>query len=224
MHPNRPPTPPSYSFATDSSYVNKEHTQQIQQQQIDEYFSRNTKTPSIPTVQDFGKGIPNDQLKPDQSVYKVQFRCNRRFNYYYLSADTNIDVKINDSVIVQGDRGYDLGEVTKIIHNKQLHGCHTVKRIFRIATTEDMNSYTLLREDEAEALEFCKELIKEKELDMEVVEAEYQWDRRRLTFYYTSPEQRIDFRELVRQLFKIYKTRIWMYQINHQLKTTEFRK
>ncbi|KDN39652.1 hypothetical protein RSAG8_08680, partial [Rhizoctonia solani AG-8 WAC10335] len=46
-------------------------------------------------------------------------------------------------------------------------------------------------------------------LPMEVIDAEYQWDRRKLTFYYVA-ERRIDFRELVRELFRLYKTRIWM--------------
>lgn len=44
---------------------------------------------------------------------------------------------------------------------------------------------------------------------MEILDAEWQWDRRKLTFYYTS-DQRVDFRELVRELFRIWKTRVWL--------------
>lgn len=47
------------------------------------------------------------------------------------------------------------------------------------------------------------------DLPMEVCDAEWQWDRRKLTFYYTS-DARVDFRELVRELFRVYKTRVWM--------------
>ncbi|KAI9312258.1 PSP1 C-terminal conserved region-domain-containing protein [Dichotomocladium elegans] len=48
---------------------------------------------------------------------------------------------------------------------------------------------------------------------MDIVDAEYQWDRRKLTFYFVA-ERRVDFRELVRDLFRIYKTRIWMCSVN----------
>jgi cell fate regulator YaaT (PSP1 superfamily) len=47
------------------------------------------------------------------------------------------------------------------------------------------------------------------DLPMEVCDAEWQWDRRKLTFYYTA-DTRVDFRELVRELFRVYKTRVWM--------------
>ena len=48
------------------------------------------------------------------------------------------------------------------------------------------------------------------DLAMEITDAEWQWDRRKLTFFYLA-DQRVDFRELVRELFRLYKTRIWMY-------------
>ena len=63
--------------------------------------------------------------------------------------------------------------------------------------------------DEAKCLAIVQAKSRQKNLPMEIVDAEYQWDRRKLTFFFVS-EQRIDFRELVKDLFKIYKTRIWM--------------
>lgn len=80
--------------------------------------------------------------------------------------------------------------------------------------------------DEAKALQLCQSKVRAKKLPMEVIDAEYQWDRRKLTFYFVA-EKRIDFRELVRELFRydfpempdhpltdifdrLYKTRIWM--------------
>ncbi|KAK9708463.1 hypothetical protein K7432_009618 [Basidiobolus ranarum] len=59
----------------------------------------------------------------------------------------------------------------------------------------------------------CQAKVRQKKLPMEVMDAEYQWDRRKLTFYFIA-ERRIDFRELVRDLFKIYKTRIWMCAVS----------
>jgi len=64
-------------------------------------------------------------------------------------------------------------------------------------------------QDELKALALCQTKVRAKKLPMEVVDAEYQWDRRKLTFYFVA-EKRIDFRELVRELFRLYKTRIWM--------------
>ncbi|CEG84642.1 Putative PSP1 family protein [Rhizopus microsporus] len=69
--------------------------------------------------------------------------------------------------------------------------------------------FIMKAQDEQKALEICQQRIKQRKLPMKVVDAEYQWDRRKLTFYFEA-EHRIDFRELVRELFKIYKTRIWM--------------
>ncbi|KAJ3723800.1 PSP1 C-terminal conserved region-domain-containing protein [Lentinula raphanica] len=63
--------------------------------------------------------------------------------------------------------------------------------------------------DEMKALQLCQSKVRAKKLPMEVVDAEYQWDRRKLTFYFVA-DKRIDFRELVRELFRLYKTRIWM--------------
>ena len=80
--------------------------------------------------------------------------------------------------------------------------------------------------DEQKALQLCQSKVRAKKLPMEVIDAEYQWDRRKLTFYFIA-EKRIDFRELVRELFRyvaeymlytfrlsshrrLYKTRIWM--------------
>jgi cell fate regulator YaaT (PSP1 superfamily) len=88
---------------------------------------------------------------------------------------------------------------------RELH----IKRIFRLATPDEVNLLLVKGQDEHKALVVCQQKTKQRKLPMEVVDAEYQWDRRKLTFYFEA-ENRIDFRELVRELFKIYKTRIWM--------------
>lgn len=87
------------------------------------------------------------------------------------------------------------------------------KMIYGKATSQDTQSLAMKMQDEAKALELCRSKVRQRKLPMEVVDAEYQWDRRKLTFYFVA-EKRIDFRELVRELFRLYKTRIWMASLN----------
>ncbi|KAI7907284.1 PSP1 C-terminal conserved region-domain-containing protein [Cokeromyces recurvatus] len=181
---------------------------QQQQQQIDEYFSPTT---AVIDVQYLGKGISIQQLDKKSIVYQIQFKSNYQFDYFYIQPeDTLMRVQLNDMVIVEADRGYDLGRIIHILPQKSLPDhVHNLKRIFRHANSAELSTYELKRQDEEKALIICQAKIKQKNLNMEVVDAEYQWDRRKLTFYFKADE-RIDFRELVRELFKIYKTRIWM--------------
>ncbi|KAK4510867.1 uncharacterized protein ATC70_005302 [Mucor velutinosus] len=181
--------------------------QQLQQQQIDEYFSPTT---AAIDVQYLGKGLPIDQLEPGQTVYLVQFKGDYRSDWFYVQHDDKIRIQLNEMVIVEADRGYDLGKVIDTSQTSCLEkGVTSVKRIFRHANPAELATHQLKQQDEHKALVICQAKIKQKNLNMEVVDAEYQWDRRKLTFYFKANE-RIDFRELVRELFKIYKTRIWM--------------
>ncbi|KAJ2590330.1 hypothetical protein H4R99_007142, partial [Coemansia sp. RSA 1722] len=87
-----------------------------------------------------------------------------------------------------------------------------VKRIFRVADQRevaDLMSNKVF--DEQKALSMCQSKVQQRKLSMCVVDAEFQFDRRKLTFYFTAG-RRVDFRELVRELFKHFKTRIWMCQ------------
>ncbi|KAJ2745917.1 hypothetical protein GGI20_001796 [Coemansia sp. BCRC 34301] len=87
-----------------------------------------------------------------------------------------------------------------------------VKRIFRVADQREvadlMNNKVV---DEQKALSMCQDKVLQRKLSMHVADAEFQFDRRKLTFYFTA-DRRVDFRELVRELFKHFKTRIWMCQ------------
>ncbi|KAF8330349.1 PSP1 C-terminal conserved region-domain-containing protein [Cantharellus anzutake] len=83
------------------------------------------------------------------------------------------------------------------------------KRIYAKASAQDAQLLMSKQADETKALQLCQSKVRAKKLPMEVVDAEYQWDRRKLTFYFIA-DRRIDFRELVRELFRLYKTRIWM--------------
>ncbi|KAI9307655.1 PSP1 C-terminal conserved region-domain-containing protein [Cunninghamella echinulata] len=193
------------------------------------------------TLNDVGKGIPLNQLHPEAIIYMIEFKS-RRIDFFYFdfhqqqqmmlnSPSTTISstsshlsafsVGLGDLVIVEADRGKDLGKIAMIgltsdqkelllqepieIVPEQIF----IKRIYRLATPEEINMLLIKSQDEQRALVICQQKVKQRKLQMEVVDAEYQWDRRKLTFYFEA-EKRIDFRDLVREMFKIYKTRIWM--------------
>mmetsp|Transcript_9551 Transcript_9551/g.17337 ORF Transcript_9551/g.17337 Transcript_9551/m.17337 type:complete len:1215 (-) Transcript_9551:353-3997(-) len=92
-------------------------------------------------------------------------------------------------------------------------GVGDLKRIIRLATHDEVCLLTVKREEEDELLRICRTKVGQRALPMRVVDAEYQFDRHKLTFFFEA-EGRIDFRELVRDLFSIYKTRIWMQQLD----------
>ncbi|KAJ2060251.1 hypothetical protein GGI17_003881 [Coemansia sp. S146] len=90
-----------------------------------------------------------------------------------------------------------------------------VKRIFRVADQREVADLTNNKvKDEQKALSMCQDKVQQRKLSMYVADAEFQFDRRKLTFYFTA-DRRVDFRELVRELFKHFKTRIWMCQLTH---------
>ena len=88
-----------------------------------------------------------------------------------------------------------------------------MKRIMRVATHDEISLLEVKRDEEEELLKICSTKARQRGLQMSVVDAEYQFDRNKLTFFFQA-EGRIDFRELVRDLFSMYKTRIWMEQID----------
>jgi hypothetical protein len=92
-------------------------------------------------------------------------------------------------------------------------GVGDLKRIMRLATHDEVCLLTVKREEEDELLRICRTKVSQRALPMRVVDAEYQFDRHKLTFFFEA-DGRIDFRELVRDLFSIYKTRIWMQQLD----------
>ncbi|KAI8340238.1 PSP1 C-terminal conserved region-domain-containing protein [Chlamydoabsidia padenii] len=150
----------------------------------------------------------------------VEFKGGRAEIYHGRSF-----VRQEDWVIVEADRGQDLGKiVAKDLTWDQAQlllptTTPSPKQICRLATTSEITLLVTKRQDEQKALLICQSKSKQKNLLMDIVDAEYQWDRRKLTFYFIA-DRRIDFRELVRDLFKIYKTRIWMCSVNSVGKQT----
>lgn len=118
-------------------------------------------------------------------------------------------------VIVGGDRGKDVGKVKKVFTNKNDVPRSVNEgpgRVLCMAKPSEIKQLSEQREPENEALAWAQAAAQKHSLDMIIVDAEYQFDRRKLTLYYES-FCRLDFRNLVRELYQKFHTRIWMEKV-----------
>lgn len=125
-------------------------------------------------------------------------------------------VSVNDYVIIEADRGTDYGEVVEVTDVADLKDTEqtesSVKSIVRKVSSQDMERIKQNEADAKEAMRQCSRKIGEYKLSMKLVDAEYSFDRKKIVFYFTA-EGRVDFRELVKDLAKVFKIRIEMRQI-----------
>ncbi|MCF6139571.1 PSP1 domain-containing protein [Pseudalkalibacillus berkeleyi] len=131
--------------------------------------------------------------------------------YYFDPGDLDID--INTFVIVETARGIEYGKT--VLANKQVDENDVVlplKKVVRIANTKDQISVQENKEAAKEAFDTCVKKIDEHDLDMKLVDVEYTFDRNKVIFYFTA-DGRVDFRELVKDLASIFRTRIELRQI-----------
>jgi cell fate regulator YaaT (PSP1 superfamily) len=146
----------------------------------------------------------------------VTFKGNRRG--YFLSEDESL--RVRDYVVVEAERGEDLGRVTTLggAAAKKCAGCGTgaaatpARAVLRRAEPEEVQRLMVLRAAEERVRRKARELVEGHHLTMKVTETEWQWDRNKLTLYFTA-ERRVDFRELVRDLARTFRTRIELKQI-----------
>ena len=144
-------------------------------------------------------------------VVETSFKRNRKG--YFLNSQ-ELDIKIGDYVIVEVDKGIDLGFVTqtgRLVMLKDMKD--EPKKIVRSANSEDLEKMEKNRDEEEKAFAIAKEYIERRNLNMKLVDVEYQFDTNKVTFYFTSA-QRVDFRELVKDLASKYRTRIELRQIS----------
>lgn len=144
------------------------------------------------------------------TVIGIRFR--RAGKIYYFEPD-NVTYEQGQHVIVETARGIEYGEV--VIANKEIDESEVVqplKKVIRLATPEDDEKYKQNKIKEKEAFFICKEKIIKHKLDMKLIDVEYTFDNNKVLFYFTSYE-RVDFRELVKELASIFKTRIELRQI-----------
>jgi hypothetical protein len=188
---------------------------------------------------DSGHHLPTAgaSLPMPKVVYNVKFKRTQRS--FVLGPRISRDLKIGTYVKVEADRGEDLGIVIAKLPLDKFNvsgrapfrpaagemsiippptglgaaGAADLKRIIRLATHDEVSLLAIKKEEEEELLKVCRGIVRQRVLPMHVVDAEYQFDRHKLTFFFEA-EGRIDFRELVRDLFSMYKTRIWMQQLD----------
>ena len=158
------------------------------------------------------------------AVVEVRFKGNRKA-YYRWPAEATPSLREGDAVIVEAERGQDLGLVsalgdTALKKCGRCHGCalpeeaaaKAEQRVVRRATDTDVRVATELRRGEDDVRRKVRDRVREHALPMKVSDTEWQWDRRKLTVYFTA-EQRVDFRALVRDLASLFRTRIELRQI-----------
>ena len=131
--------------------------------------------------------------------------------YYFSPADFKIEK--GNYVIVETARGIEFGEcVVGIKEIKEEEIVSPLKNVIRIADEKDINKHKENKDKEEKALDICLKKIQEHKLDMKLIDVEYTFDNNKVIFYFTA-DGRVDFRELVKDLATIFKTRIELRQI-----------
>ncbi len=143
-------------------------------------------------------------------VIGVRFRNAGKI--YYFSPG-NLEIKIGDKVIVETARGIEFGHVVlgsrEVEDNKVIQ---PLKTVIRMADSEDQMKEEANRKKEKEAFKICQEKIHKHDLEMKLIDVEYTFDNNKILFYFTA-DGRIDFRELVKDLASVFKTRIELRQV-----------
>ena len=145
-----------------------------------------------------------------KNIIGVRFR---KLGKVYFFNPKWLEVKKGDFVIVETAQGDEYAEV--IIPNRKVEDDKIVaplKNVLRLASEADKKHFEDCKKKEEEAFKLCSEKIKEHKLEMTLTDVEYKFDNSKILFYFTA-DGRIDFRELVKDLAAIYKTRIELRQI-----------
>ena len=137
----------------------------------------------------------------------------KRLGKIYFFDPKWLEVKKGESVVVETSQGEEIAEV--VVPNRMIEEEKIVaplKKVLRLASQKDLKHAEECRKKEKEAFEVCKKKIKEHKLDMTLTDVEYKFDNSKILFYFTA-DGRVDFRDLVKDLAAIYKTRIELRQI-----------
>lgn len=280
-HHGGSPISPNFQITSGSSgsYQAPHPPAQLNSLSVTSPRSANMPGPGPNELSELGKGIPLHQIPSDCRLYIVEFKGGRTDLFYWSLQPHHVveNIQKGDLVIVEADRGKDLGKVVhdrisieevksfqkqqvEIVLNQLnnpgvsqsstagLNGNHLLnsvglgsstttagelnaqagpnaanvsrltkeihpKKIFSKATQLEVQSLAQKMEEERKALSLCRSKALQRGLKMEITSAEWQWDRRKLTFFFIA-DKRIDFRDLVKDLFRTWKTRIWMCSVN----------
>ena len=141
----------------------------------------------------------------------VNIKFKKNCKLYTFDAN-GLELKKGDYVIVDTARGIEFATVYSNVDVKNVKVKEPLKKVIRRATREDIKHNEENTQKEKEAYKVVKQKIKDYQLDMKLVGCEYMFDNSKLLFYFTS-EQRVDFRDLVKDIASIYITRIELRQI-----------
>lgn len=131
---------------------------------------------------------------------------------YYFS--TNLKLKKDERVVVETARGLELGEISQELKDISEFNLDTeLKKIVRKATKKDIENYQKNVKDAKQALVTCKEIVSRYDVNMQLTNCEYTLDKAKVIFMYTS-DDRVDFRELLKELAVVFKCRIELRQID----------
>ena len=137
----------------------------------------------------------------------------KRLGKIYFFDPKWLEVKKGDQVVVETSQGEEIAEVAvpnRMVEEEKL--TTPLKKVLRLASPRDLKHAEECRQKEKEAFELCSKKIKEHKLNMTLTDVEYKFDNSKILFYFTA-DGRIDFRDLVRDLASVYKTRIELRQI-----------
>ncbi len=155
---------------------------------------------------------------PAPQLLEIRFKGKRRDFY---TAHVTPPIRSREYVVVEADRGQDLGVVTTLgeLARRKCEVCEGCdanalpgKRMLRRAAPVDVERLYTMRGEESDIRKTVRGMVKEQDLKMKISDAEWQWDRNKLIIYFTA-DKRVDFRALVRNLAKRYRTRIELKQI-----------
>lgn len=145
-------------------------------------------------------------------VKVVGVRFKKAGKIYYFDPDRKM-IKEDDYVIVETARGIEFGHVVvgpKLVKEDEI--VQPLKKVLRVASIDDIEKNNKNQEDEKKAFSTCMEKIAEHNLDMKLIDVEYTFDNNKVIFYFTA-DGRVDFRDLVKDLAAVFKTRIELRQI-----------
>lgn len=145
-------------------------------------------------------------------VRVVGVRFKKAGKIYYFDPD-DLDIKAGDNVIVETIRGIEFGNAVVGLRDvPESDIVAPLKKVIRVAAKEDIRKYNENIAKEDEAFRICQEKINAHELGMKLIDVEYTFDNNKVIFYFTA-DGRVDFRELVKDLASVFKTRIELRQI-----------
>ncbi len=157
-----------------------------------------------------GQDSTRNQDLSGEDLVLVQFKGHRKGYYHNRKL---VDLKVGHYCLVEADRGYDMGRINYVgPGNLDWWAAANRQGVMSLATKSDLARLHNNRGDEWEFWDICREKIIARRLKMNLVSVERQFDHKKITFFFTA-EKRVDFRELVRDLASVFRTRIELRQI-----------